>query len=337
MVGDFASQLRVSEMTIRRDLLALERKALVTRVHGGAVTREDLGGRRRAVNGRRMTHRTIGLIVPSATYYFPRFVEGAKAAAEDENVRLVLGISDYLPETERQQIARLLEIGVDGLIVTPCGLEPDRKEVYRLLAKAGVAVVIMERSLAEVPSGLRLGGVRTDHEYGAVLAVHHLVNCGRTRIGLVASPSGTTSDPVRVGYRKAMAELSPDSVPLEFPLLGAPGNNQDQRAYQKMAAECLQAGVDGLLVLPDAAAIGISNFAMDNGVDVPKDLSIVAYDDEIAALAAPALTAVSPPKFEVGAVAVRTCLEQMIQHGGVGKLPAQAQIILLPSLQERDS
>ncbi len=37
-VGDLASRLQVSEMTIRRDLEELEGRGVLTRVHGGAVS-----------------------------------------------------------------------------------------------------------------------------------------------------------------------------------------------------------------------------------------------------------------------------------------------------------
>ena len=54
-VPELARRLGVSEMTVRRDLDALERQGLVRRVHGGAVpalAREEGGGSRRGRRGR---------------------------------------------------------------------------------------------------------------------------------------------------------------------------------------------------------------------------------------------------------------------------------------------
>ena len=46
------------------------------------------------------------------------------------------------------------------------------------------------------------------------------------------------------------------------------------------------------------------DLALARGISVPGDLSVIAYDDEVAELFTPALTAVSPPRAAVGAAAV---------------------------------
>lgn len=331
MVAEFAARLGVSGMTIRRDLLALEEQQLLNRVHGGAVRRQAPSKTR---------HRgpvlTIGIVVPSATYYFPAFIAGAKAVAAEENVRLILGVTHYQPEHEQNQIRRLLQIGVDGLIVTSGGQELDRDQTYRSLADANVPVIVMERPLAEVPSDLPLGGVRSDHVYGAELAVRHLVECGRARLGLVVERVFTT-DQVRAGFRKAVTELLPGTTPPEFEVDIRLSGPEQRAEHASILEECLNAEVDGLLVLPDALAGSIADLAVDRGVDVPREMSIVAYDDEIASLAALPLTAVSPPKFDVGAVAVRMCVQGIRQRAGVGELPAGARVLLPPSVVVRDS
>lgn len=331
-VADFAARTGVSEMTVRRDLMQLERAELLERVHGGAVRRPD-GTSRTARIG---PVATIGFIVPSATYYFSAVIAGAKAAAAEANVRLVLGITDYQPRIERQQIARLLDARVDGLIVTPADPFTIDDRTYRILADAPVPVVIMERSLAEAPTGLRLGAVRSDHAYGAMTAVQHLVETGRRRIGLVARRRGATVDPVHEGYRRAIAALVPEATPLEFEIQGADGTAEQWHSYEAIIEDCIAAEVDGLVVLPDAAAIAITDLALDRGISVPDDLSIVAYDDEIASLATVPLTAVAPPKSDVGAVAVRACVA-LVARRDDQRLPAPARVQLLPTLTVRES
>ncbi|MBD8217721.1 LacI family DNA-binding transcriptional regulator [Microbacterium sp. CFBP 13617] len=335
-VSDFASRTGVSGMTIRRDLFDLERDGLLTRVHGGAVRRPPPS----AARGR-TPMLTIGFIVPSANYYFPGFINGAKAAAAEQNVRLVLGVTEYQQDIERHQIARLIHIGIDGLVVTPSGPPGETasgaEESYRLLADAGIPVVIMERSLADKPAEVPLGGVRSDHAYGSMLAIRHLVESGRKRIAIVSPTRGTTADPLHEGYRRTMADLLPDSPLLEFDLTGSVGTPEQRASCEEIFDELVKAEVDGVLVLPDAVAIALLDRAMDRGIKVPEELAIVAYDDEIASLATVPLTAVSPPKFDVGAVAVRTCVGLINQRDGVGRLPAQARVQLLPALVVRDS
>lgn len=328
-VTDFAARFTVSAMTIRRDLLELESEKLLERVHGGAV-------RPRAPRDKGIIV-TIGVVVPSAGYYFPGIIAGAKRAASELNARLVLGISDYSAEAERHQIGRLLERGLDGLIVAPADAYVDDSGTYRMLAASDPPTIVIERSLADSPADILLGGVRTDHAHGAKVAVQHLVEIGRTRIALAAR-RGPTAEPLRDGYRRALADLLPGAEAIELDISRVERPTREQRASLDAVIDaCIEGGVDGLIVLPDEAAISLVHLAMDRGLDVPGDLAVVAYDDEVASLAEVPISAVAPPKADVGAMAVRACFDRITrgerQNGG----PAHARIDLLPTLTIRDS
>lgn len=328
-VADFSGRFQVSAMTIRRDLLELEAEGLLQRVHGGAV-------RRRAPRNKGLIA-TIGLIVPSARYYFPGIIAGAKHAAAELNARLVLGISDYSGEAERHQIRRLLERGVDGLVVTPSDTYRQDPATYRLLADAAPPTIIMERSLVDAPSDILLSAVRTDHAHGAKIALRHLVDVGRSRIALGVR-RGPTAEPLRDGYRRALADLLPGTEPIELEIARVERPVAEQRASLAAVVDaCAEQRVDGLIVLPDEAAIGLVDLAVDRGIDVPHDLAVVAYDDEVASLAEVPITAVAPPKADVGAMAVRACFEWITRGERVLGGPAHARIALLPTLTVRGS
>lgn len=328
-VTDFASRFRVSAMTIRRDLLELENEGVLERVHGGAV-------RRRAPRDKGIIA-TIGFIVPSARYYFPGIIAGAKIAAAEVNARLVLGISDYSAETERHQIRRLLERGVDGLVVTPSDSYRRDPATYRLLAEAEPPTIVMERSLIDAPADILLGAVRTDHAHGAKVAMRHLVDVGRSRIALGVR-HGPTAEPLSDGYRRALADLLPGAEPIELEIARVERSAAEQRASLSAAVDaCIAQDLDGLVVLPDEAAISLVDLAVDRGLRVPDDLAVVAYDDEVASLAEVPITAVAPPKADVGAIAVRTCFERITRGERVIGGPAHARIDLLPTLTVRGS
>ncbi len=73
-----------------------------------------------------------------------------------------------------------------------------------------------------------------------------------------------------------------------------------------------------------------------HGVRVPEDCSVVAYDDVVAALGSTPLTAVSPPKGEVGRAAAELLLHRLRDPHGSGAGPAR-RIELLPELKVRGS
>jgi DNA-binding LacI/PurR family transcriptional regulator len=66
---------------------------------------------------------------------------------------------------------------------------------------------------------------------------------------------------------------------------------------------------------------------------VPGDCSVVAYDDVVAALGSTPLTAIAPPKAEVGRLAAGLLLERL--RGPVQTPPRR--ITVLPELKVRGS
>src|SRR6478752_5621752 len=112
-------------MTLRRDLAELESRGLLVRVHGGAVStavakqQERASGSAGAMARRPVA--TIGMIAPTANYYFPQVIRGASDAARELNCRLVLGTTNYSEREELRQAERLIASGVDGLMITPHG------------------------------------------------------------------------------------------------------------------------------------------------------------------------------------------------------------------------
>ncbi len=61
----------------------------------------------------------------------------------------------------------------------------------------------------------------------------------------------------------------------------------------------------------DAEAIALVQRCEDRHTAVPRDLSVVAYDDEVAGLFSPPLTAVRPPRRSIGRAAVHFVADRL--------------------------
>lgn len=94
----------------------------------------------------------------------------------------------------------------------------------------------------------------------------------------------------------------------------------------------ISSGTTALLVHSDPEAIGIVEHALARGLSVPDDLSVIAYDDEVAQLFNPALTAVSPARANIGRAAVDLLLRRVSEP----ERPLH-RIILSPRLNVRES
>lgn len=336
-VTAFAARTGLSAMTIRRDLAALSGSGLVKRIYGGAVapavrTLEVSAGTPRV----RRQVATFGMVVPSASYYFPGIIRGAEQAAAERGIRLVLAVSEYSEDEERRLIARLLGNDVDGLLITPVASSEFSQKTFELLAKAPVPSMIVERVIEGFGTVATLSGVRSDHATGAELALSHLVELGHRRIALVTRNS-VTAHQVRAGFRHFARQLLATGSWYEEKVspveAGIDALRQD---IGRVLDRCTATDTTAVLVLPDDAAVMLAGAAQDRGMRIPEDLAVVAYDDEIASLAAVPLTAVAPPRFEVGYLAV----EQLFNHistGPQGNTSPTSRITLGPVLNVRES
>ncbi|GHB49175.1 LacI family transcriptional regulator [Streptomyces xanthochromogenes] len=299
-VTDFAEELKVSAVTVRRDVEALAERGLVARVHGGALLPEVSSPTAAQPPPPAGPGLVFGLVVPTADYYYPEVIRGAREAAAARGVRLVLGLSQYSPDEERAQVRQLLAHGIDGLLIAPCGT-PGAQD---WLAALGVPFVLVERrSGDDVPGAER---VVTDHAHGARLAVRHLADSGRGRIGLLLRADSPHSALVQEGYLAGLASLGLPAPPSLRFTVAAPETDPVRREAQLDAfTQAVEADLlDAALVHNDHDAIVLLPRLRVRGLSVPGDVALVAYDDEVAALADIPLTAVAPPKRAVGVAAV---------------------------------
>lgn len=325
-VAELAAELGVSAITVRRDLAELDTAGLLRRVHGGAV-----GTTPAPVRGAQGSQLTIGIIVPSSTFYYTDVIRGAEAMADRYGARLVLGVSGYDVAVERERLEKVLGIGVAGLLLSTALGDGRAAELGRTLDAIDVPVVLMERAFGFPQVEREYDHVRTDHAYGAMLALRHLVSLGHRRIGINLNAS-VTAYWLRQGIREAAEALD---VELFVSPVALPARGEDPTTLAQLdafLAECESHGVRGVLVHSDEHAARLVERAMEHGLRIPDDLAVVAYNDETAAMAVVPLTAVCPPKLTLGETACELLLHKLKSP------PSPTQhLSLLPELRIRSS
>jgi DNA-binding LacI/PurR family transcriptional regulator len=333
-VKQLAATLAVTEITIRRDITALAERGLVTRVHGGATLRSPLDRTvARGAGGNHSRYR-IGMVVPSLGYYWSQIVTGARAAATAAQSQLVLRGASYDPADQRRQVAALVESGsVHGLVVAPETSGNDGAAILTWLDELDIPVVLVERRAPTALALRRLEWVTTDHEFGAVLAAHHLFQQGHRTMGLAVAEDSPTSEHLRRGWERGLSELGIDpSRLLDHPLVGPESELRDENLGE-LVDRCVATGTTALFVHSDPQAIHLEHHVLDRGLRIPEDLAIVAYDDEIAENGEPPITALSPPKAHLGRLAVETLVDRLAEGP---RRPAQ-RVHALPELIVRES
>jgi LacI family transcriptional regulator len=246
------------------------------------------------------TSRVVGVVVSDLeNQFYARLAAGIEQTLREADYRMVL-LGDNSESAEEVAGARtFVAMRAPGVILTPVG-----REAARLLATRGVAVVEVDRQVADVPCD----AVLIDNVRGARDATAHLLEHGHTRIGMLVAETDWTSDAGRLqGYRRAHADarVAVDERLIVRVPFHAPDTEQriasllDRRPTAIFAANNL---------LAELAWHAIR----DRGLRLPDDISLVGFDDvQWMEMVNPGITAVAQPTVELGRRAAELLLRRM--------------------------
>jgi DNA-binding LacI/PurR family transcriptional regulator len=276
----------------------------------------ELGYRPNAA-ARSLAHRrsgTIGvLILDLHNPVFAEILDGVLSEVRGRGYRTILVTGSGDPLLEEEEIDKLLEFQVEGLILISHRMTP---EVLRSFA-AEVPTVVVTRSDG---TGPRMDSVRNDDAAGAALAVDHLVDLGHTRIACLTGGDNPVSTERERGYLEAMGRHG-----LGGGVIVVRGGLTDSAGYAA-AMESLTQSPTAMFVANDLAALGAIAAVQELGQRVPEDVSVVGYDGiALGALRSVNLTTVAQPLEEMGARAARQLFRR------IGHPRARAQHVTVES------
>jgi LacI family transcriptional regulator len=249
--------------------------------------------------------KTVGLVMGDvASPFFPDVARGAEDVLAAAGYSLILSSSRRDPERELRNVKHLLERSTDGLILGAPQCPPD--ELAELAQRAGIPMVFLNREV----KGPHVAAVWIDWPAATTEVVTYLAGLGHRRIALVV-PSRSDA---RVGnredwYRPALvrAGLGPERALIFRDAMSLEGG---YGAGQRLLA--LETRPTAAICHNDVMAIGLLRACAEQRVRVPRDLSIVGWDDvPYASLVTPPLTTVRVPRYELGQAAARRLLDLM--------------------------
>jgi DNA-binding LacI/PurR family transcriptional regulator len=233
------------------------------------------------------TSRAVALLVPDVTNpFFSRVLRGAQRAAQAAGYTVALVDTANDRRWEAQSFEALRAGPVDGYLLfevsAPEGLGPDQH------------VVLME---AEAP---RRPSVRFDAEGGAAAAFEHLLELGHRRIAHLAATFDAPTFHLRETARRrvlATAGVDPDAQPRARTAITI----DDAR---DAAGPLLSERPTAVFCDDDLIAAGLYLAARERGLHIPRDLSVIGFDDmDFARVLDPPLTTVALDAEQLGASA----------------------------------
>lgn len=286
-----------------------------------AATIERLGYRpdsiARGLRSRRTD--TIAILTDDLEGIFTTaLMRGVEEAASTYDISVMLCNSYGDPGRERTHLRRLLDRQVDGLVIMSGNRVRPRSGPALPLPGTPYVFLYEYAPHAPVPS------ILPDDRGGAALAVRHLLEIGRRRLGFINGPAAWEATADRLaGFRETLtvAGLTPDPVLIHHAASWAP---EDGYTLAKTLLGLPQPP-DALFCGSDDLATGALAAVHDAGRSIPRDIAVVGFDDRsLAVHQRPPLTTVALPLLEMGRVA-----GQMLLHAVNGQ-PQQHEVVRIP-------
>lgn len=276
---------------------------------------------------------TVGLVLREPQHNDPDFAAALMLGIE---AQLALHQHDLLligrrgEETELERGRRCLGQGrIDALIVPGCL----GGELWSDAFDADEGVVV----LATAKPGSPHPAVDVDASPGIDAAVAHLHQLGhRSILWLTPEDGEAGGDPAiaarRAAFAAATAAHGVTGDIAAFPMPAGPrGTDQRCELTRGRFAALLRRGLGSSAVMcyNDVMAIGACRAAHDAGVRVPRDLSIIGFDDFRGSLSIPRLTTISHELAGIGARAAELAMA-MAQDAALHRR-LRGQVELLPA------
>jgi DNA-binding LacI/PurR family transcriptional regulator len=244
---------------------------------------------RSLVSGR---SRILGLIVSDITNpFFPELVQGFEDIATRQGYDVLVSSTNYDSARMTLCVRRMLERKVEGVAIMTSEMDDHLIEPF---ARRSVPMVFLDVG----SPGEHISNIVVDYAMGVNEAVGHLVALGHRRIGFVSGPQGLRSAQVRRGA--FVHALEANGIPVDGRLIEE-GDHKVSGGLDAMS-RLLQVPdpPTGVLASNDLTAVGMMRAVRLAGLVVPRDISIVGFDDIwLAEFTEPPLTTVRLSRMEL--------------------------------------
>ncbi|WP_371194843.1 substrate-binding domain-containing protein [Glaciecola sp. SC05] len=269
---------------------------------------------------------TVGVVV--ADLYEPFFAalaHGVDTVARKNGTQILISGGTIGEEAERKAIDTLLGHRCDAMVVHSKTLE---NEELIGLANMVPGFVLLNRFIPEIAGRC----VWLDNRAGGRLMAEYMIRQGHRKFAVVSS-GFPIDDPIHriEGIRDALSDAN-----IELPDMniehGAPNQEGGEAAIQNLMSK--GADFTAVLAYNDAMASGAMTMLMDHDIEVPRQVSVIGYDDIILAkYCRPKLTTLRYPIEMMASKAT----ELALQYAQGVTPPVNETFKFQPTVVKRDS
>jgi LacI family transcriptional regulator len=304
-IREIAKRAKVSTATVSR---AINRVPTVNPVLAKRVWSvvEELGyypntQARALVSGR---SRIFGLIISEITNpFFPEIVQVFETIAVQHRYEILLTSTGNDPKRMESAVRRMIERRVEGVAIMTFGMEEVLLEDLKLRK---VPLVFVDVG----PPRPRVSNIRIDYLNGIRQAVQHLAALRHEKIAFITGPSRLKSAMARKqAFLRSMQEIGLETDP-ELVVEGDHTVEGGMAAFTRLLAGTVRP--TAVLCSNDMTAIGVMRKSHDAGISIPRDLSVIGFDDiRLAQFMLPPLTSVQMSQPELARLAFNALMAEV--------------------------
>ncbi len=247
----------------------------------------------------------LGVVLPDVSNpFFASIAREVTIHAEENGYSVLLADSRESTEVEQKLITQLQAREIEGLVISPVGLQ---KEHLEKLYATNLPVILVDRGFPSSP----LVTVTSDHRKAASQAMKILISKGHRKIGILQGIPGTLPNEERlIGIRD---ELKRAGQSFDSSLIK--GSHFSESSGYKSAKQLLieHSDITAFFALSNQIGLGALRVLTELGKKIPDDISIITFDDHpYSEFLAAAMTTVSQDVKAIGRVAAEMIIKQII-------------------------
>src|ERR1700758_4676537 len=301
-IREIAKRARVSTATVSRTInrIPTVNPQLAKRVWSVV---EEMGyypntQARALVSGR---SRMFGLVISEITNpFFPEIIHVFENIAVQHGYEILLASTGNDPKLMETSVRRMIERRVEGVAIMTFGMEEVLLEDLKVRK---VPLVFVDVG----PPVPRVSNIRIDYLHGIRQAVQHLAALRHEKIAFITGPLRLKSAVARQqAFIQSTREIGWEAAP-EMIVEGDHTMEGGMAAFATLLDRPTRPSA--VICSNDMTAIGVMRKSHDAGVTIPRDLSVVGFDDiRMAQFVIPPLTSIQMSQAELARIAFQALM-----------------------------
>lgn len=246
----------------------------------------------------------VGVIVEDiGIEYMAQLIRGIEEIGRVYKYDILLSSSYGDEEALENSIDFLATKQVEGLVIITENISP---EVLVKLRDRRIPFVLLDK----YHTYKNVKSVKVDYAAEEKRLIENLLNKGHKNILYINhEDNNILNESMLKGYRQALSDFGKKAFVINTKGISSDdGYNIGGEALKLVKEE----GITAISCVNDEVAIGFMNYCVDNGIDVPEDISVTGFgNSNIASIYRPKVSTVSIPYYDIGAISIRALIKRI--------------------------